>query len=118
MATYKVVNLMTDQVIACPVYRANSFFQRMQGLLGRSAMKDGEGLYISKCHSIHTFFMKFSIDIIFIDKEFRVKKVITCLKPFRLAFGSFGTAGTLELPSRSINKNPCRPGDQLDFVVI
>ncbi len=114
----KVVNLMTDQVLAHPVYCATSFCQRMQGLLGRSMMTDGEGLYIPKCKSIHTFFMKFSIDIVFIDKKYKVKKVITGLKPFRFACGSYKTAGTLELAGQTINKRPCRPGDQLAFVKI
>jgi uncharacterized membrane protein (UPF0127 family) len=118
MPAFKVVNRMTDQILAHQVYCATSFWERMQGLLGRSMMNDGEGLYIPQCQSIHTFFMKFSIDIVFIDKKYTVKKVITGLKPFRFAFGSFKTAGTLELPGCTINKSPCRPGDQLDFVKI
>jgi len=115
---FQVVNRMTGQVIASPVYYASSFFLRMRGLLGRSFLKDGEGLYLPKCNSIHTFFMQFSIDVVFIDKSLRVKKVVPHLKPFRLAWGSTGTFGTLEVAAETANKKNCVPGDQLEFVNI
>jgi hypothetical protein len=114
MEAFQVINKMTDNVLASPVYCASTYWQRMKGLLGRDAMDETEGLYIPRCSSIHTFFMKFSIDIVFVDKTGKVKKVINTLKPYRLAFGSPGSFGVLELPCNTIF-NACRPGDQLVF---
>jgi len=109
-----VINQMTDRILASKVYFASTYWQRMKGLLGRDALDNTEGLYIPQCRSIHTFFMKFSIDIVFVDKTGKVKKVVNSLKPYRFAFGSPGSSAVLELPSNTI-LNACRPGDQLVF---
>jgi uncharacterized protein len=115
MEVFKVINLMTDKILASPVYCASTYYQRMKGLLGRTSMEGIEGLYIPRCRSIHTFFMKFSIDIVFMDKTHKVQKIINCLKPFRLASGTLGSFGVLELPCHTIDLQACRPGDQLFF---
>jgi len=62
---------------------ANNFFTRLKGLLGRRFMPAGEALVIYPCNSIHTFFMKFNIDVVFLDKNLMIKRVIRNLKPFR-----------------------------------
>ncbi len=78
-------------------------------------MEKGEGLYITQCRSIHTFFMRFSIDILFLDRERKVTKVISELKPFRVAFGTICTIGVLELPEGTVNKNQCEIGDLISL---
>jgi len=64
---------------------ANNFWSRFRGLLGRSGLDDGEGLLISPCRSIHCFGMKFPIDAIFLDRDFRVLSIHPDLKPGAMA---------------------------------
>lgn len=64
---------------------ADSFWSRFRGLLGRSDLDEGEGLLISPCWSIHCFGMKFAIDAIFLDKDFRVVSIHPNMKPGAMA---------------------------------
>jgi len=113
--TYRVKNLRTDKMLAHSVGWAATHFSRMKGLIGQASIAAGEGLYIPHCGSVHTFFMKFSIDVVFLVRENRVKKIVECLAPSRIAFGSIGTFGTLELASKNVRKTSCGIGDQLYF---
>ena len=61
---------------------ADSFFRRFLGLMGRKTIAQGTGLLIRPCNSIHMCFMRFSIDAIYIDKEYRVLKVVKGLRPW------------------------------------
>ncbi len=115
MSHLKALNLRTNQVLADQVQVATSFYQRTKGLLGRTGIEKGEGLYITQCRSIHTFFMRFSIDILFLDSERKVTKVISELKPFRVAFGARRTIGVLELPEGTVDKNRCEIGDLISL---
>ena len=105
-----VINLTTNHKIMSNIRVAKTFLQRMWGLLGKASLEQG-GLYIPGCSSIHTFFMQFSIDVVFIDKHFAITKCISCLAPFRAAFGTWTTIGTLELPCGTLRKVQCKPGD-------
>jgi len=116
MAIYKIVNLTKNQIIADNVNIAQSFFQKTKGLIGRTKLNKGEGLYISGCRSIHMFFMQFSIDVIFIDKNYEITKIITDLKPFRLAFGTYFSNGVIELPCGILEQKSCDIGDKIVFI--
>jgi uncharacterized membrane protein (UPF0127 family) len=59
--------------------------RRMKGLLGRSGLAPDEGMLIRKASSIHTMFMRFPIDVVFVDRELVVRKVCPSVKPWRLA---------------------------------
>jgi len=72
-------------------------WSRMRGLLGRKGLEPGEGLMITKTGSIHTAFMAFSIDAVFLDRELRVRRVVAGIRPFRVAFGRRGAKQVLEL---------------------
>lgn len=61
---------------------ADTFITRLKGLLGREYLEPGNGLVIKPCNSVHCFFMKFPIDVAFVDKDDYVIKVITHMKPF------------------------------------
>jgi uncharacterized membrane protein (UPF0127 family) len=71
-------------------------FRRMKGLLGKSALAPGEGLLLRPATSIHTLFMRFPIDVVFLDRELVVRKVSSDVKPWRLVFGR-RTRSVLEL---------------------
>ena len=75
------------------VEKADTFFKRLIGLIGRKEINSETGLLIAPCNSIHMLFMRFSIDAIFIDKEFRIKKIVKNLKTwigFAVCFNAWG----------------------------
>lgn len=115
MTVYSVVNQTKHQSLGEKIREAETFFQRALGLLGNKRLNKGEGLYIPNCRSIHTFFMRFPIDVIFIDKNNGIVKVISNLMPFRLGFGPFNTAGVLEFSAGTLNDNHCHTGDIISF---
>jgi uncharacterized membrane protein (UPF0127 family) len=75
---------------------AANAFTRLRGLLGRSGLEPGEGLLLRPASSVHTFFMRFPIDVVFLDRELEVRKVVPDLRPWRFA-GARGAKSTLEL---------------------
>lgn len=87
-------------------------FARMKGLLGRAGLGPGEGLLLRPGGSIHTWFMRFPIDAVFLDEEMRVLRVATGVKPWRLA-GCRGARAVLELSSGECERRGVRPGDRL-----
>ena len=70
---------------------------RFWGLMLRKPLEDGEALLIKPCSSVHMFFMRFALDIVFFDKGGTVVKVVSNLKPWRMALGGKGAWSALEL---------------------
>ena len=90
-------------------------WQRMKGLLGRKGLHNGHGLWIRPCKSIHTFFMKFPIDVIFVSDGDRVVEMYHSLRPFRMTRWICEARSALELPSGVLVSCPTEVGDQLIF---
>jgi uncharacterized membrane protein (UPF0127 family) len=67
--------------------------------MGRARITEGGGLLLKRSSSIHSFFMRFRFDAIFLDGDGRVVKVVPAMKPWRIAFGGRGAKDTLELPA-------------------
>jgi uncharacterized membrane protein (UPF0127 family) len=84
----------------------------MRGLLGRSELAPGEGLLIRPAPSVHTFFMRFPIDVVFLGGDLRVLRVRSDLRPWRMA-GQRGARAVLELPAGEADRRGIRPGDRL-----
>lgn len=101
-------------MIASRVERADTWRLRSKGLLGRSGMEPDEGLWIIPCAMIHTFFMKFSIDVLFLDKKLHVRKVIENLGPWRVSPWVFSASSVLELPGGRL-KGSVAVGDELEI---
>lgn len=78
---------------------ANCWHQRLLGLMFRRTLRQGHGMLLTPCTSIHTAFMRFAIDVVYLDAEFRVLSIHTQLKPWRLSWGPVGTHHALELPA-------------------
>jgi uncharacterized membrane protein (UPF0127 family) len=94
------------------VRRADSLWSRGVGLLGRGSLADDEGLHIVPCGSVHMFFMRFALDIVYLDRDLRVVKTVERLKPWRVS-AARGAKSVLELPVGAIARSGTRPGDQL-----
>lgn len=91
---------------------AASPFSRMKGLLGRSELRPGEGLLLRPASAIHTFFMRFPIDAVFLDRDWRVVGIAGDVAPWRTA-GREGAKAVLELPAGESARRGLRPGDLL-----
>lgn len=89
---------------------ARNVWSRFWGLMLRGSLPEGEGLIIDPCYSVHTLFMRFPIDVIFLDRENRVLKVAENLRPFRASIGR-GARKVLELPAGSARRAGVRVGD-------
>lgn len=108
---YKATNLTTGQVIAQKVRIAQDFKSRSVGLLSRSSLDEDEALLIKPCNAIHTFFMKFPIDIAFLDKKGRVVKTRENISKNRLCSCIFKGNMVLEMPAGKIRKISIKRGD-------
>jgi uncharacterized membrane protein (UPF0127 family) len=91
---------------------ADSPVSRMKGLLGRSELKPGEGLLLRPASAIHTCFMRFPIDAVFLDGGLRVLGISDELRPWRAA-SRRGARAVLELPAGESARRGLEPGDQL-----
>jgi uncharacterized protein len=94
---------------------AETAFSRCRGLLGRSGLSSGEGILLRPASSIHTAFMRFPIDAVFLDRADRVLKVVNDLGPWRMA-GCRGARAVLELPAGEARRRGLRPGVSLTQV--
>ena len=103
-------------VITSKVYLAHSFLRRLFGLLAFKPLKESEGLLIKDCRSIHTMWMRYSIDAIFIDKEGRVTAMHEDLVPFRFSPYIREACYVLELKAGSAGRASIRIGDIISFV--
>ena len=92
---------------------ADSLFRRMKGLLGRASLAADEGLWICPCNSVHTFGMKFPIDVVFLDAGKRVIALSENLLPNRLTRIHFKAASVLELPAGTIRDVSLTIGDEI-----
>ncbi|MDI3281402.1 MAG: DUF192 domain-containing protein [Bacillota bacterium] len=109
----RVVNVTRGTVLAEEAQIASSFFARGWGLLGCRGLHPGEGLILRPCNAIHTFFMRFSIDVVFADRQGRVKAVFCGVKPFRAVLPVPGARWALELPAGAVASSGTRRGDVL-----
>jgi len=107
------VNLRTHKELATEVKVADTLFTRMKGLLGRKELPFGEALWIKPCFSVHTFFMKFPIDVIFLNKKNQVIAAVSNLTPNRMTRLYPQSFSVLELPTGTIAASNTEVGDEI-----
>ena len=112
---FQVVNRARGTVLATRLEVAGSAAERTKGLLGRNGLAPGEGLWIVPCESVHTFFMRFAIDLVYIDRKNRVRKVRSEVGPWRIS-ACFAAHSVLELPPGTVRSTRTQPGDILELV--
>jgi uncharacterized membrane protein (UPF0127 family) len=110
-----VRNLNRDTKLADQLEVAGSGPKRSKGLLGRKGLGSGEGLWIIPCEAVHTFFMQFPIDLVYLDRKHRVKKVSAKVPAWRFS-GCLSAHSVLELPAGTIEKTNTERGDILEIV--
>jgi uncharacterized protein len=109
-----VFNESRQLVLSEEVAIAGTSHARRKGLLGMSAMPAGFGLWIAPCEAVHTFAMKFQIDVIFLDRQKRVIKLSQRLPPWRIAV-CWRAHSVLELEAGVIEKTGTAVSDSLRF---
>lgn len=108
-------NLTRDTQVAEKAEVAGTGIKRSKGLLGRKGLAPGEGMWIIPCESVHTFFMQFPIDLIYIDKKHRVKKTRASVPAWRLS-ACLSAHSVIELPAGTIRESRTEKGDLLEIV--
>ena len=93
------------------VIEARTAWSRMIGLLAHASLPVGEGLLLAPAWSIHTWFMRFPIDVVFLDRERRVLRVFPALPPWRLVSGTRQAKTVLEFGAGTLERMPLAPGD-------
>jgi uncharacterized protein len=107
-------NLTRESILADNAELADTSASRRKGLLTREALYPGQGLWIVPCGAIHTIGMRFSIDVLYLDRKRRVKKIRAGVTPWRVSMCLLAHS-VLELPTGSIARTRTQAGDQLEF---
>jgi len=110
----QVTNRSRETILADFVDVAGNGASRRKGLLGREGLGPGQGLWIVPCEAVHTFGMRFPIDDVYLDRSKRIMKVQTGLPPWRLSVCVLAHS-VIELPSGTVRRSQCVPGDILEF---
>jgi hypothetical protein len=111
----KVINTTRGITVGDKIELADTSLKRMFGLLGRSGLDAGGGLWIKPSSGVHTVGMAFGIDVVGLDRNHKVIQLWRCLVPFRVTSISFRMRSVLELPCGTISRSQMELGDQLQI---
>ncbi len=114
----RILSLKNQLLVADQCCVAESFFDRLRGLIGKKVLNEGQGLLLSPCNDIHMWMMSIPIDVVFLKRRegntFLVTSIRENLKPWRLLPVRDGKAtDTLELPIGTLTRCELKPGDEL-----
>jgi len=111
-AHYVLVNIESGVKLASRVRIAGDSAARRKGLLGADNLDREAGLWIMPCEAIHTFGLKLPIDVLFLDRDFRVKKLLAGIRPYRISV-CLRASSVLEIRAGAIAESKTRVGDRL-----
>ena len=94
---------------------ADTTLTRFVGLMGRGSLAAGHGLLIRPSNGVHTLWMRFAVDVLLLDREYRVLSAYENLRPFRMTAINWKAASALELPSGTIASTSTAVGDLLEL---
>jgi len=110
----RVRNRTRDTVLGAAVDVADTGAKRRTGLLKHERLEPGQGLWITPCESVHTFFMKFPIDLVYVDRKRKVRKVRSRVPAWRLS-ACLPAHSVVELPAGTAERTGTQVGDELAF---
>ena len=110
-----LLNERTQQSLATSVKLADTRRARRKGLLGRDSMSGDEAMVMSPCVAVHTAFMRFAIDVVFIDRDGRAVHIVQDLRPWRMA-ASFRAHAVVEMAAGRVKACGVELGDRLFLV--
>jgi hypothetical protein len=109
-------NSTTGTIIATRIDRLTGFFQRAIGLLARTSLQRDEGVWLVKCHAIHTLGMRQTIDVVFVDNDGCVLRICRNVRPNRLVLSCRGAKAVIELGGGALTQIDVTLGDRLELV--
>ena len=112
---FAVRNQTRNTVLADAAELADTSEKRRTGLLKHDRLEPGQGLWIVPCESVHSFFMKFAIDLVYLDRNKKVRKVRHRMVPWRIS-ACLTAHSILELPAGTVAASATQVGDQLEVV--
>lgn len=112
---YQATNTATGSVVGKKIRRATSLLDRMVGLLGRKSLSPDEGLWLWPCNSIHTYFMRFPIDALFLSATGEIVRLYESFDPYQMTKIIFSAKSVLELPAGTIARTGCALGQTVAF---
>ena len=98
----RLVDADTGEAIVPRLEIATNPWKRFVGLMGRPSIDGDSALLLEPCNQIHMFFMRFAIDVLFLDRSRRVKRVVLNLKPWRISPLVFSARSVVELPAGTL----------------
>ena len=113
----RLINQTKNTVLAEDVFIAKTPLSRIKGSLGRKIFARGQALILDPCNSIHTFFMRFTIDVLFVDKDNKVIGTLDNLTPNRISRIYWHSSRVIELPAGSLSLSKTQLQDQLQVTV-
>jgi len=111
---FSIINRTRQKELARCVDVAGDAASRRKGLLGRETLADGEGLWIVPCEAVHTFGMQFPIDLVYVDRDKRVKKIRHSVPARRLS-ACLSAYSVIELAAGVVRRTGTKAGDKLEF---
>ena len=108
-----ILNATRGTTIAAEAVRAQSFLARGRGLMMAPPLPAGGGLVLDPCNSIHMFFMRYPLDVLFVDKDGVVVFMYTEIKPWRVGRIVRGAKLAVELPAGTISGSQTQMGDRV-----
>ncbi|MEM0951168.1 MAG: DUF192 domain-containing protein [Cyanobacteria bacterium P01_H01_bin.74] len=111
--TVQVTNKNKKTRVAGHVVYAKTFLTRLFGLMGKPYLEENTGLLITPCKEVHSLFMRFSLDVVFLDKENKVVHLKSTMKPWRVSRYVASARSVLELNAGSIQASQIEIGDEL-----
>lgn len=115
--TYLIYDISRQHIISDHAKMADTYFSRMIGLLGRPDMQSLDALILTPCNSIHTFGMKFPIDVLFLDSEYKICHLISNMKNRRISKISLKSKYVIELHTGSVDALMLQKGDQIQITL-
>jgi uncharacterized protein len=109
----RVDNLTRGTLLAERCRIAAGLLDRAVGLLRTASLEPGSGLLLERTQSIHMFFMRYPIDVVFMDRSGQVTRSVVGLRPWRIVAWARGARDCIELPVGAIASSGTRPGDHL-----
>lgn len=109
-----LINVSPNATLAETTRIAATFWRRLKGLLGTRELPAGEALLIAPCNSVHTFGMKYPIDVIFVSKDNRVLKTVGAMQPGKIA-ACYRSSYVVELPAGTLDRTGTVVGDVLKY---
>ncbi|MDD5119827.1 MAG: DUF192 domain-containing protein [Candidatus Omnitrophica bacterium] len=112
----RLINTTKNTVLAENVFLANKSLSRIKGLLGKKVFLPDQAIILDPCNSVHTFFMHFAIDVIFVDRNYKVVKILPKLSPNRITSVYWHSSKVIELPAGSLSLTNTQDQDQLQLI--